>query len=265
MKNFLVRSMTGIVLAILMLITVFTPPVVLFLVVLLLTSIGILELLSVFRKMHVRVNYWLPLVANLGLQLSLFFAQPVFTLMIFVAFIALSLIDMTFLSHRPLESYLSALFALIYVGMFLGHLLLIYPQRGVLFVFLTSWGTDTVAYLVGINFGKHKLAKHISPKKSIEGALGGVAGAVVLTVIYALFYGLQSHLFTLILIAMIASVLSQCGDLCASHFKRVAGVKDYSNLIRGHGGILDRFDSVLFAAPTVFYLSLLFGGGLSIL
>ncbi len=132
-------------------------------------------------------------------------------------------------------------------------------------VFLCSWGCDTCAYCVGVLFGKHKMAPRLSPKKSVEGAVGGCAGAALLTLLYgALFWermGLSQEGVALLAgIAAAGALISMVGDLAASAIKRNYGVKDYGKLIPGHGGILDRFDSVIFTAPVIYYLAKYFIG-----
>ena len=126
-------------------------------------------------------------------------------------------------------------------------------------IFLCSWGCDTCAYAVGVLIGKHKMAPVLSPKKSIEGAVGGVIGSALLTGIYAcaLRQALSVDTRGILLLSMTAAVgalISMVGDLAASAIKRNYEIKDYGRLIPGHGGILDRFDSVIITAPIVFYL-----------
>lgn len=129
-------------------------------------------------------------------------------------------------------------------------------------ILIGSWISDTFAYLVGMLIGKHKLAPVLSPKKSIEGAVGGVIGAGLVGMLYGLLV-LERYLtdmkvaWVFAIIAMISAVISQIGDLAASGIKRNEGIKDYGNLIPGHGGIMDRFDSVIFVAPMVYILCLL--------
>ncbi len=123
-------------------------------------------------------------------------------------------------------------------------------------IFIIQWLTDSGAYIVGSTLGKHKLMPKISPKKSVEGAVGGIAVAVVAAVIFNLIFKVLP-IGWLILVTVIASILGQIGDLVESAFKRWAGVKDSGNLIPGHGGVLDRFDSLLFIAPFL-YIFLLF-------
>ncbi len=125
-------------------------------------------------------------------------------------------------------------------------------------IFISSWGCDTSAYCVGMLFGRHKLAPVLSPKKSIEGAVGGVAGAALIGFLYATVFGSRMTEVTnpqaaCAIACAIAAVISQIGDLAASAIKRNHDIKDYGHLIPGHGGILDRFDSVLFTAPAIFF------------
>ena len=127
-------------------------------------------------------------------------------------------------------------------------------------IFLCSWGCDTCAYCVGMLIGKHKMSPKLSPKKSVEGAVGGVVGAALLTVIYGfIFKGYMkadaSYIFMMAGICAAGALISMVGDLAASAIKRNYDIKDYGKLIPGHGGILDRFDSVIFTAPIIFYLS----------
>ncbi len=132
--------------------------------------------------------------------------------------------------------------------------------------FSCSWFTDTFAYIVGVKFGKHKMAPVISPKKSIEGAIGGVVVTAAINVLilylftigcknlynYTIFGESAMKYVYIIPISMVLSLVSMLGDLSASVIKRNYGIKDYGKLIPGHGGIMDRFDSVIFVAPTLY-------------
>ncbi len=127
-------------------------------------------------------------------------------------------------------------------------------------IFISSWICDTCAYLVGMAFGKHKLAPVLSPKKSVEGAVGGVAGSALISALFAWIFltpmtKTAGTAGAAALIGAVGAVISQIGDLAASAIKRNHDVKDYGKLIPGHGGIMDRFDSVLFTAPVIYYLS----------
>ena len=128
------------------------------------------------------------------------------------------------------------------------------------YAIISAWGTDTFAYLIGKKFGKHKLSK-ISPKKSIEGAVAGTVGATVIALLYTLAMNNicnfeYSYIFILIS-TIVLSIIGQIGDFAASTIKRYVNVKDYSNLIPGHGGMLDRIDSLMFLAPFAYIIFLM--------
>ncbi len=162
------------------------------------------------------------------------------------------------------EQMLMAFFGVFYVA---GMLSYVYRtrmmERGafiVWLIFLCSWGCDTCAYCVGVLIGKHKMSPRLSPKKSIEGAVGGVAGTALLTALYAFVFqsamGIDDTLiWMLAAVSAAGALVSMVGDLTASAIKRNYGIKDYGKLIPGHGGILDRFDSVIFTAPMIYYLA----------
>ena len=123
--------------------------------------------------------------------------------------------------------------------------------------FFAAWGSDAGAYLIGIRIGKHKFSK-ISPKKSVEGAIAGVISGIVLmliaTAVFNNFFDCNFNYIYVALIGLLLTVIGQIGDLVASSIKRSVDVKDFSNLLPGHGGIVDRFDSVIFAAPFAYFL-----------
>ena len=134
----------------------------------------------------------------------------------------------------------------------------------ILLILCFAWGGDTAAYFAGRTFGKHKLAPIVSPHKTLEGAIGGIFGSVLVGVVLTLVYSFLSashnvitiqvqprHYAILVVMGAIASVLGILGDLFASSVKRQVGIKDYGTIFPGHGGILDRFDSVMFIAPFV--------------
>lgn len=120
----------------------------------------------------------------------------------------------------------------------------------VLFVLLCVWATDVGAYFLGIRFGKHKLAPVISPNKSIEGSIGGMLASIIVAIIYLQFYNpINFSISAAIVLAILISIVGQLGDLTESAYKRYFGVKDSGKILPGHGGILDRFDSMLFVMP----------------
>lgn len=159
-------------------------------------------------------------------------------------------------------------FVTLFVTMFMSYISLLRIEGGIydaLWVFVIAWLTDTGAYFSGVFLGKHKLVPAISPKKTVEGAIGGVVICVIFCLIYtpirAYFKGMEcamtDYLFYACLGA-VGSVLSQFGDLAASCIKRDMNAKDYGSILPGHGGLMDRFDSVMFVAPFVYYVLKLF-------
>ena len=155
------------------------------------------------------------------------------------------------------EQVMSAFFGLVYVAVMLSFILLTRNLENghllVWLIFFCSWGCDTCAYCVGVLIGKHKMAPVLSPKKSIEGAVGGVAGAAGLGAVYAAI--IHAPVVEYAVICAVGALISMVGDLAASAIKRNRGIKDYGKLIPGHGGILDRFDSVIFTAPVIYYMA----------
>lgn len=125
------------------------------------------------------------------------------------------------------------------------------------YALFAAWGTDISAYVVGKYFGKHKFSK-VSPKKSIEGCIGGVVGAVILMLVYTYiantYWGMNYGYLQIGVIGIVLSLIGQIGDFAASTIKRFVDIKDYSNLIPGHGGMLDRIDSLIFLAPFAYAL-----------
>jgi phosphatidate cytidylyltransferase len=128
--------------------------------------------------------------------------------------------------------------------------------------FLATWGTDTFAYFSGIAFGKTKLIPSISPKKTVEGSIGGFLGSILTSIVLGLIgnykLGMTFTVYNYIIIGIICGTLSQIGDLAASVFKRYCDIKDYGKILPGHGGIMDRFDSILFTVPAIYLYFLLF-------
>lgn len=152
-----------------------------------------------------------------------------------------------------------------YVCFLLSHIVMLRQISGgfifVWLIFITAWGSDTGAYFTGSAIGKHKLAPKLSPHKTIEGAIGGVVLSTVLCIIYGFcimkLTNTDISILNFALIGIAGSIVGQLGDLGASAIKRYTGIKDYGNLFPGHGGVLDRFDSILFTAPLVYYLVVL--------
>ena len=153
------------------------------------------------------------------------------------------------------------LVGIIYIVFFIGSMAMIrgleHGKILIWYVFWSGWATDVFAYAVGRRFGKHKFSR-VSPKKSIEGCIGGTTAAIIVSLVYTYFINtyapVQYSYLYISIITLILSVIGQIGDFAASSIKRYVEIKDYSNLIPGHGGMLDRIDSVMFIAPFAFML-----------
>lgn len=238
----------------------------LFVASLIISLIGMMELyriIKVNRKALGIVGY----VAGVLYYLLLYFNLQQYHLMLAIFFLmALLLIAVFRFPDYKTEQIALSYMGLFYVAMMISY---IYQVRkledGALLVwliFIGAWGSDTCAYCVGMLLGKHKLAPKLSPKKSIEGSIGGIVGAALLGFIYASIFKSQiievdNPQIAFAIIGGASSIISQIGDLAASAIKRNYDIKDYGKLIPGHGGVLDRFDSILFTAPIVYYLAVL--------
>lgn len=179
-------------------------------------------------------------------------------LVVFAMFILL-MIPIINLKYTFIDVSLTLL-GFLYVGILFSFIHLINIKIGgqylVWLIFIGSWVTDTCAYYAGRFLGKHKLCPKVSPKKTIEGSIGGIVGVTIVSGIFGIIVSKYMYImpiFNYFIIGALCGIFSQFGDLVASSIKRYVGIKDYSNLIPGHGGILDRFDSILFSGLVIFY------------
>lgn len=174
----------------------------------------------------------------------------------FAAVIMVSSISMFDTKHRTPVDAMATMVGIIYIIFFSFHFVLI-DQTGMYSILkwlalLSAFGSDIFAYFTGVFFGKHKMCPNLSPKKTFEGLAGGIVGSAVCCGLFGYFL-CREFLWSCVIIGFLGAAISVCGDLTASAYKRKMGIKDYGNLIPGHGGIMDRFDSVLFTAPFVYY------------
>lgn len=175
----------------------------------------------------------------------------------------LVLFVMKIISHNriALSHIAITLFAGIYISFFMSHISFVrsLPEGQLLIwlVFLGAWSTDTFAFFSGVFLGKNKLIPSISPKKTVEGAIGGIIGCGMAFLLYGYIIHRVStyevQYIYLLLLGLICAVVSELGDLAASSIKRQYNIKDFGNIMPGHGGVLDRFDSIIFVAPVVYY------------
>lgn len=262
---FKTRLLSGIVLVAVALALIITGGNVLLAGLTIISLIGIFELYRVFhieKTLAGMVGYIAVLVYYANLLWDFIPDMMIFVLGVLVVFMAAYVFS--FPKYKA-DQIFAGFLSVFYVAVMLSC---VYQTREltagayiVWLIFLCSWGCDTCAYCVGVLLGKHKMAPKLSPKKSVEGAVGGVLGAALLTVIYGFVFQKQMNLSTeyiLVLagISAVGALISMVGDLAASAIKRNYDIKDYGKLIPGHGGILDRFDSVIFTAPIIYYLAL---------
>ena len=257
---FKTRLISGIVLVIIALATIISGSWILFFTLLAVSLIGMRELYKVMKVSDEHVTV-LELVGYLGAVLYYIAMKADFgnygTMAIIISMILILFVYVFGYPKYHAEQVMAAFFGVVYVAVMLSFIYLTRSlpdgQFLVWLIFLCSWGCDTCAYCAGMLIGKHKMAPVLSPKKSIEGAVGGVAGAALLGVIYAA--ATQGKMAEYALICAVGALISMVGDLAASAIKRNQNIKDYGKLIPGHGGILDRFDSVIITAPVIYYLA----------
>ena len=221
--------------------------------------IAIKELTDAFSKVNFKFNKILLYICDILIMASSFCEQSDFfsiSLSLSFAIIAGILI---FDEHRNLEDILAHIFILIYVAGLMGTIVKTKDVKFLWMLYITAWGSDTFAYLTGSLIGKRKIesVRHISPNKTLAGSIGGVVAAVVLNLIYNHFAVLDLNTSLIVIFSAFGAILSQIGDLVASYIKRKTGIKDFGNIIPGHGGIMDRFDSMIFIAPLFYLFSVL--------
>lgn len=261
-KSFLERAISGIVLVIIVLAAALMGGAVMFGLTLILSLIGIYEIyktVGVEKKLMGIIGY----IACVCYYVAVYMYGDKYLGLFIIAYllILMTVYVFTFPKYNT-ESALMSFFGVIYVAILMSFMYQLRESDGGKFtfwlIFIASWGCDTCAYLAGVMFGKHKMAPVLSPKKTIEGAVGGVLGAAGIGALYGYFVGdyvnMGNAVVAFAIICGITGLVSMIGDLTASAIKRNYEIKDYGKLIPGHGGVLDRFDSIIFTSPIIFYL-----------
>lgn len=229
--------------------------------VLVISLIGLHEFYKCFIKINISPIYYIGYIFTITMFITYyFFKLNTFLLNLFLVTVLLLIIFLFNRNFSPIDISIT-LFGFLYVSFFLFHIVLVSDfniKNTIWFIFITAWSTDTFAYFSGYFFGRKKLIPDVSPKKTIEGSIGGIIGSVVVSLIFS-YILIPEFIFHSIILGFIGSILSQIGDLIASKIKRYAGIKDFGNIIPGHGGILDRFDSIILTAPLVYYYIIYFG------
>ncbi len=261
---FKTRLISGIILLAITIAVVILGGNVLFGVLLVISMIGLYELYKIVN-VHLSIPGILGYLSCLGYYILMYLGLSEYQLMLFIIFLMLLMFAYVFgFPKYQTEQIAVSFFGLFYVSIMLSYIYQVrILEEGVWIIwliFIGAWGSDTCAYVVGVLFGKHKFAPKLSPKKSLEGCVGGIVGAALIGFLYATIIGdhlkeFQNPPLIFAIIGAASSIISQIGDLAASAIKRNHEIKDYGSLIPGHGGILDRFDSIIFTAPIVYYLA----------
>ena len=204
-------------------------------------------------------------LASLVISMGANFSTAISIILVFLYVMALFVLML--LSNKSITIvHLSTLiFGLIYIPYFLSHIIYIrsmdYGNFFIWLVFIGAFSADTCAYFTGKLLGKHKLCPNISPNKTVEGAIGGILGGGITFVIFGLIVnsffgnmlcGMHFDILRLFILGLTTALFSEIGDLVASSIKRQFNIKDFGNVLPGHGGILDRCDSIIIVAPTIF-------------
>lgn len=258
------RAISAVILVIIAAITLYFGGALTCLVMCAVSLIGVMELLRIYGLNKKGLGY--AAYGATGFYYALLYFdlhQFILPLIAVYMLVILAIYVLTYPNYKDKE-IMAAFFAFVYVGVMLSYVYLIRDMKHglilVLLIFVSSWGNDTCAYLVGRAIGKHKMSPILSPKKSIEGLIGGIVGAGILGVVFGLIYNhfmqVAHSVWIFALIGAVCALPAVIGDLAASAIKRNNDIKDYGKLIPGHGGILDRFDSIIFTAPIMYYLIL---------
>ncbi len=263
----ILRILTSLVLIPLVLAAIFfLPPYLFILLVNLIFVLAALEFFKIIGAWGV-TGYWLTFAFGLGLPWVWVYRPD--WLAPYLVLASFSVMTWAVFATRDMKlgfvSVSGNLMGILYVGLPLAIMALIQRRspREVLLVLLAIWVADSAAYFTGKAWGKHKITPGISPNKSLEGYIAGLLGSTVAVLLFARFYLPDWPTAVAIILGLLLGILSTLGDLFESVIKRGAGVKDSSALIPGHGGMLDRIDSLLFAYPTYYLLSLSLLGSLA--
>jgi len=225
--------------------------------VVVLTLLALREFMQIGEQMGIRAWTKLTTIVTVVWFICLLIAgvEWMLQMLVFWLLIGLGRLALTY-PRTSLSETSFNLLSVLYSVVLLSHLYLLRQlPNGVEWTFLAIflvWATDIGAYLIGRQFGSHLLAPQVSPKKTVEGSLGGLLFSIAVALVFWRFVG-GTSLITYMILALIIGISAQIGDLFESALKRSAGVKDSGKLIPGHGGILDRFDSLIFALPLVYY------------
>jgi phosphatidate cytidylyltransferase len=259
------RVLSSIVAIPILLFFVFTGGMIFKLGVIGITAIALFEYINIYQRNKDKVISWILIVGFLLYYSIIFLDKVSIVLPIIYLVVILSMSVPIFSRSYSVISSALTIIGFIYIVNFFSLLIFIRDYSNgyllIWLVFIIAFVSDTSAYYAGRFFGKNKLCPEVSPKKTVEGSIGGIIGSVLGVLLW--WFIANDNGFTwyqIIFLGIIGGILSQIGDLSASLIKRFIGVKDYGNIMPGHGGVLDRFDSILFTAPIVYYYIVIFLG-----
>lgn len=259
------RVLTSVICAPILIIILLCPSILVTITVIVASMIGLYEYYKTVGLLAHRGLCAMGIVAAVIIPIGLMLSIQETLILVYVYVVALFLIMLIYNKRVKAADIAMLLLGIIYIPYFLSYIIHIrsmeFGRFFIWLVFIGAFSTDTCAYFAGRMFGRHKLCPDISPKKTVEGAIGGVVGAGIIFVLFGIVVnnvfagfmcGLRFNLLLLFVLGLIAAVVSEIGDLVASSIKRQYDIKDFGNILPGHGGILDRCDSIILVAPTIF-------------
>lgn len=258
-SSFINRTISGVVLLLITICCLYFKGIPLILYSFLIATLSFYEIIKTLKLKYRDYVFLVTALFIAFTQYAIVKSSLVLTLTGILVYSILSFVVYLFNDNLNLDFPKNLVFSFFYIVVPMGLFMNLGFTGKLWFVFMISWGTDTFAYIFGITLGRNKLCPKISPKKTVEGSLGGVFGSILMCLIVnrILF---NDSVILIIMLAAFGSILAQVGDLFASRIKREFNIKDFSNLIMGHGGVLDRYDSILFVTPVVYIVVNLFGG-----
>lgn len=269
---FITRFISGAVLTLMFIVILYFGGAVTLAATLILSLIGVFELLRIY-KLHDKPIGFVAYLATVAYYALLYFDLHEYIMQLILGFVLFSLAVYVIMYPKYKDrDVMAVILSFLYVSVMMSYLYQIREmEKGgalVVMIFVCSWINDTCAYCVGVTMGKHKMSPKLSPKKSVEGLIGGILGSSIVGALYGIFfnakvYELNNAPVIFAIMGGLGAMVAVIGDLAASAIKRNNDIKDYGKIIPGHGGVLDRFDSIIFTAPIVYYLIYYMIGNLS--